>query len=321
MFDAIPSLGDSGIGAAYLLLNYESVDPLWLLLNSTCKIFCNDFWLVKLVTAIFVNTTIFWFCKKHSPAPFLTICFFYIFQFWNFNYEILRESISVSFFLIALDGIIDGRNKLIRYYILVIPSLFFHSFGIITIFLPFIKYLKIDKNLTKYILILLIITPLLMSISGYLMQFDIWGDNLTRKMEEKYLAGDNSYGTGILNIFGIIQQSIIVCCAIYIVKHSKISNEIQKYGYAFSFILLMIMGFAILYRVNNYFCLPFYICLSSYVLNALKKKKEKILIVLIFMFFMLEPKFSYNVYRRYTPYSSIFTKEINMQREAIFNEF
>lgn len=324
MFDNIPSLNESSISIRFLILNYDNYDPLWLLLNSACKTICNEFWLVKLLTAIFVNSTIFWFCRKHSPAPFLTICFYYIFQFWNFNYEILRESISVSFFLLALHNIICGRNNLIRYYIIVIPSIFFHSFGVITLFFPLIKYLKFDRNLKKYILIIAILTPFLFAISGYLMQFDMWGDNLSRKMEDKYLAGNNNYGSGVLNAFGILQEILTICCSFYIIIKSKVTNDILQYGYSYCFIMIMTIGFAILYRLNNYFFLSFCICFSYYILNTLKYtryKSKNILLAFILITLLLEPKLSYNVYRRYTPYSSIFTKEVNIQREKIYNNF
>lgn len=324
MYENIPAINESGVSLNNLFLNVANLEPLWVLLNSICKVFSKDFFLVKLIVAIFVNTTIFWFCRKHSDVPYICITLYYVCQFWNFNFEILRESISVSFFLLALHNIIDGRNNIIKYYLIIIPAIFFHSFGFIALFFPLLKRLDVYKNYKTIVVITIVLTPLLMAIASYLFQFEIFGDNAARKMEEKYLAGNNSYGAGVFNLWGIMQNVVTICILCYLLMKSRfaVKSELYTYALIYSLVLILVMGFAILYRLNNYFSIPLYICLAQFISVSVKKyvinRSFKIIMFILFVMLTIQPKLSESVYRRYTPYSSIFTKQIDLRRENIY---
>src|SRR5690606_2232463 len=121
-------------------LDFKSFDeePLWLILNAICKTIYDDFVLVQLVQSAIVNITVFWFINKYSPKPFLAILLYYVFQWWNFNFEVMREAIVVSFYLYALDALLSKKG-LKRYYLRIWPAVLIHTMGFITLLFPLIE--------------------------------------------------------------------------------------------------------------------------------------------------------------------------------------
>lgn len=321
IFDSLPALNEVG-DIESLLIGFVVSDPLWVILNSSCKIFVGEFWFVKLVTAAFVNITIFWFVNKHTQYFFQTIFLYFLLQFWNFNFEILRESISVSFFLLALDNIIGEKKNYFRYYLLATPSIFFHSFGFITFFLPLIQLLDIKKHLKILIIITIIVTPFLMYFSDYLTGLGFLGDEAQRKMEEKYTDTGNQYGSGTINFFGMIIRMVTIISGIYIIKHvqGKVNKYIVPYGLFYILVAIMCFGFAILYRIDNYLSIPLFICIAPFISECFQRLKDgKIIILFVFLLSIMEPVFHQDYYIKYIPYSSIFNKQEYPPREKIFN--
>ena len=123
-------------------------EPIWVILNTMCKTIWDDFALVQIAVAIFVNTVIFWFIKKHSPYIFAGLFFYFIIQFWNVNFEIKRESMAISFFLIAIDNLLCDKMKIknyIKYYAWCIPAIFCHRFAFLVLIYPLLSQIRWSK--------------------------------------------------------------------------------------------------------------------------------------------------------------------------------
>ena len=75
--------------------------PLWYLLCGLCKSISPDFVVLQLVLSFIVNASVFFFIKKYAKKPFLTVLLYFItFTYFNYNTEILRQSVTNSLFLL-----------------------------------------------------------------------------------------------------------------------------------------------------------------------------------------------------------------------------
>ena len=81
-------------------------DILWVFINAIGKSSPWGFYTVQFIQAAIVNIAVFWFIKRHSPKQFFAILLFFLFQWWNYCFEAMRESIAIAFYLFALDALI-----------------------------------------------------------------------------------------------------------------------------------------------------------------------------------------------------------------------
>lgn len=297
-------------------------EPVFMLFLSFCKNIWDDFTLVQIVIAMFVNTTIFWFLRKYSPCFFIAILFYFVMQYWNINFEIKRESITISLFLIAIDNLLVenvGKKQYIRYYFICILMLFCHRFAFIAFFYPIFTKIKLNK-ITLIIISLLSIMAMLQInyIAGIMSRISILStfmqiqDALTG-----YLQSDR-YGSGSGSIVGLVSSVVIPLIIMYLVR-SNVDKRIM--GLAIGYILMKLVMFEIFifYRLTNYLFLFMIIIFSYYAKFAFQRKYNKGIyfspLVGVFMLFLIG-KFNKDQYIRYYPYNSIFVKENNKERES-----
>ena len=302
-----------------LLLNSYDLDPLWALLNSIVKFFSDEFYVLHLVVALFVNGVIFWFVNKYAKFFFITILLYYLIQYWVFNFEVLREAISVSFFLLALNNIIDGKNNFFRYYLFALPAVFFQTFGFVVLLLPVVKIFNIQKNLTRAIAVTVILTPIIVYFMNMLSASGLLTEDASSKMEGGYLGESSSF-----NIFGIILSIVtIVIPSLFMVRKIKgeVDDGLRSFAFLYPLVIITTYGYYMMYRMGNYALIPFVICVGQYIHVSFRKKDVVALLVfMIFFVFTTRKNFDETVYRRYIPYSSIFEEETDSRRERIYNE-
>ena len=300
-------------------------EPIPELVFSVCKYIWNDFTLVQFVISIFVNVTIFWFLKKHSPMLFFSIFLYFIFQYWNLNFEVKRESIAISIFLIAIDRILKDDTKLkdyLWYYGICSIAFLAHRFAFITFFYPLCQNLKFSKLYITFILLLLIILTLdeafirntLSSINSLLA--------LSSKESIQYYLNNTRYGSGGISLLGTINKILIPLFIVY--NASTVTNK-KIYSFAlFYFIVVLFQSQVfIFYRITNYLFI-FVFIVYAYMLKRilLKEVNNKIIVYLLcfsimFHFYTLTKK---DQYIRYLPYCSIINKELNQERELTYRD-
>ena len=127
--------------------------PLWIVLFSLTKSLFGSFVYFQFVHAIFVNGIIFWFIQKYSRYKFASLALYFIYFYLYFNTEILRESISICLFLLAVPSFLEHKWK--KYYALVIVAFLFHYSAIILFLFPLLKNLK--TRVVYYLLALLLL--------------------------------------------------------------------------------------------------------------------------------------------------------------------
>lgn len=156
MWDDLPQLNE--------LHNFEfstfTYQPLWYFFNALVKEIYNSFFVFQIFHAAFVNLSIFLFIKKFSKHPFTSVLVYFLFTFFYFNTEILRESLAISVFLFAAPALAEKRWK--KYFLLVTIAFMFHSSAIILFFLPLLSWIFTEKfSLKTFLKIFLFLSVLL----------------------------------------------------------------------------------------------------------------------------------------------------------------
>lgn len=308
-------------------------DILWVFINSLAKSVGGGFYTVQFIQAAIVNIVVFWFIKKHSPKPFLGILLFFLFQWWNYCFEAMRESIAIAFYLFGLDALIS-ENSYKKYYLRVWPAALVHTFGFITFLFPLITYLKVNKYLPFVFVGFLVLFFSISDLMNSMVEGMVGVDGLAAEKATKYIESD-IYGESTLSMAGVISlfisRVIPIAFLIYVLYLDK-SKETEVFiPYLLCYILVVFLRIAmpIFFRFYNYFEVMLIIAITQAVslpkinrhsLRHFATVAVVALMVLIRAFELTEPA-GYEAYKRYFPYNSVFTQDYNEQSEAVFRAF
>lgn len=293
----------------------------WFLINYLSSKVIYNFSCVKIITAIFVNGTIFWFVKKYSTNWFVVIFLYYTMQYMNINFEVLRESIAISIILIGIDKLLCGKRPWTSYILAVIIAQTFHHFAFVALVIPLFKYLKVNKTSIIIILIAFVVSGTIGSVIGENLRYF----SLLAGYEDvvyMYL-NDDLYGNAFHNFNGllvIVIQNIIMVTLISFNKES--SKLVIGCAIGYSLITFLSLTVFILMRLNNYLFFFLIIAMADSITilpNKLHLKRH-IKILLLFCFIAISSKGLYkeDVIIRYVPYVSIFDPYTIPQREQLY---
>lgn len=317
-------------------------DPFYLIFSSISKTLSPEFWVMQILQATLVNVIVFRFIKRNINNIFFGVLLYYVFLYFNYTCEVMREACAVSMFLLAWEYF--KKKEWSKYYIFCIAAFLFHNSAILLFILPVLKWFKVwsimrIKGYTVFLLIGVLII-------GFIIQkvfFDyLYIISITDNIENKLNSYSNSDLSGsLLNLNGIIsvvlRYILYPFIAVVLLKNRSKHDELiiePMVLLCFIFAILSI-PIAILYRYNNYFMLFAILVLADL---AFSKKfylsGNKILIVnSYFLWFILfAPLISFQVYglfsnvkgtmykeyMRYYPYNSVLDRKRDMQREALF---
>lgn len=307
---------------------------LYILLQGVAKEISDEFYIMQFIHAIIVNFSVFLFIKKNTNAQFLALLLYFILVYHEFCFEVMRESLAVSMFLLSWTYF---KNNKWWYYMLFATFAFgFHHSAIFLYLLPLIK-LPIIKSalcINKKIIIVSVICLIL----GYYLQnkfFDYfllldWQDAVADRINS---YNNSDYGGQTLNIFGIISVFILrVFYPMYIImrykKRNKVYIELESIVALFIIFSVLSIPITIFYRMTSYtylFVILMYANYSSigYGLNIRNTQKYLIYLPLVLFTFwgFLGKEKSQHVYNRYFPYYSIFTKNVDWNREKLYNDY
>lgn len=324
----IPGLSDFSFKADY------GGDLLWVLINSFAKSVGGGFYTVQFIQAIIINSVVLWFIKKYSPQPFLGVLLFFLFQWWNYCFEAMRESIAIAFYLFGLDALIS-QNSIKNYYLRVWPAIFAHTFGFIVLLFPLIRYIRINRYLPVIVvlfgLVCISLSDILTNLVESLMTFQI-DSSATSKMI-KYIDSD-VYGEANLSLAGIISliisRIIPISVFIYVLhkNHKSETDTFIPYLIAYVFVVCLRMAVPIFFRFFNYFEIMLIIAITQTMQITAPKSFRRLLsssmlvfMILIRTYELTKPESTSRVYNRYIPYNSIFTEDYNEKSEAIFRYY
>ena len=320
----------------------------YLLLASIVRSITDDFTLMQFVLATLVNTVLFTFFYRNTRHIFTCLFFYFFLSFFNYNFEILRESCAVAMFVMGWKYILS--QNWIKYYLCALAAFLFHMSGIITLFVPII-FLPWVRNafrisiLTPIIIGILLIIGILVSsfFFDYLRLLEITSvDNYVNIYDGTGYAEGKEMS--ITRMIGFIVKIVGLPLLLgWMLKRKRILNPISensKYIKVFESMIVLSLyvstlaySIRILGRFNNYFY-PFTILLlgdSLFFSIQLLKKKWKLSfgIWCIFIFLYISPNIiswtkdigdsGIPFYHRYYPYNTIIFKEKDTIREQLFN--
>lgn len=304
--------------------------PLWILLNSFVKSFGN-YVILQIICSAFLNFCVFYFFKKTSKFFFTCILFYFLIDYFYFSMEIVRESLAISVFLLAM--INYNENKKLKAFLLIFVAFLFHHFAAILFILPFflsniISFKFKTLSLIGIILYLFTFQDPLIFIDSYLSKFSTVDITFYEVIDFK------------MSLSGYVYMSlkiIPVIMVMYLYRVGLFPNTYLKKDMLF--ILSILYVFIILIRVttipfierfSNYFIFFILILITGAIYDVLEKRVIKFfrfkLILLIsiicFMFQLLpfleiSPIFGVPLYKRYYPYYSVFSKRTDPDRELM----
>lgn len=297
-----------------------SYQPLFLLMCVIAKTISSDFVSLQILHAAILNICIFKFIKKHSEGkPFIYLFFYFVLFFHYFNFEIMKESLAIAFFLLNYDNFQNRRWS--RYYLLVVVSLGFHLSAAILLLLPLMRWIKLNYF---YWIILIFFFLLLKQIQPYLEVLETF-----EKLDNKMSIYLNEIEQDKLNInWLILQLAQTIFLPIITLLYAKFILKIRL-KYEFFICTYIIVGIGVIMfqivfmRFSNYF-LPFYAFFLGYFLVALYKKGvsgfQRIIVFLLIsvnIFVYGYNMFSHGGYKKWIPYYSIFTMQEDSERESL----
>ena len=324
-----PSLAEFSIWGEY------GSDIGWVFINSLAKSIGGGFYTVQFIQAIIVNIAVFWFVRRHSPKPFMAILLFFMFQWWNYCFEAMRESIAIAFYLFALDALIT-ENSLKKYYLRVWPAALVHTFGFVTFLFPLIRYIKVNKYLPIIIIIFLGVFLSIGDLINEIVDSMSAMEGMASEKATMYLESD-TYGVSNLSIAGIaalvVSRIIPMVYIIFVLQRDGDARNKIFVPYLISYILVVILRIEvpIFFRFYNYFEIMMIIAMTQAV--SVKQTRNRKMttslawMMILFMVFirtyeLTKPETDslneYKTYNRYVPYNSIFTQDYNEESEYIF---
>lgn len=316
--------------------------PLFIIFCSLCKTITSEFWFFQLMHALFVNSIVFYFFKKHTNFPFVAICLYGLSVYLGYSMETLRASCAVAMMLLGYDQFKEGHK--IWALVFFIASFFFHIEAIILVFFyVFLLFtdnkIKVGKGIFVVILLMLIITPI---ISAFLRNY-LYLFALTDSMGDKVATYSGAGMETGLNWKGMIAVTITTLLVPVIALYSM-SRKGSQYPHnavvLFTlFVFLLCIPISIFYRFKEFYT-PFMIILLSDTFGMSKLYISKssfihfksfiIKLIIIFLPYFwtgvidkLSPLPDVNVpaYWEYYPYSSIFNQTDYPERDKILNYY
>lgn len=323
-FEEVPDLWDF-----FQLLDLQALSqPLWFLSMSVLKTFFKDFLALQLLHALIVNLLIGKFIFNLCSKPFIALLAYYCCCWWNFNFEIMRESLCVAIYLNILYAYVN-TNNIKRFTIFSLPLLFIHMFAFIPIVLTIIThYVKY-----KYLLYVGFLATMLLFISlenDFITKLLLFSEGITSNSladrVSSYADGDN-YGFKKISILGSL--FIIITSVIYplLVSKSKvIKDNYAKLLVLYAFVIILRMKLLIFVRICNYWEIVLFVFAINYIYTN-KIAIKKLYLIACFCYFILNrihtfltpQEFDNSKYdSRYIPFSSYLEKSINPTRESLY---
>lgn len=302
----------------------------WLLLQSISKTIFPSFTLFKLIHSFIINVSIGLFIYKFFRFKFTALLCYYFFAYVTFNFEVLREAIAIAIFLISTQYLLENKYK--YYYILIMIAISFHIYSFVLLFFPLLFYFTKRRSVIVGILLMCIISLLFVEKSQQLFSSLIFIEAIKEK-SLNYMESEK-YGTSILSFSNIINYILNIVAPIILILQLKDNENVRKftpYILAYVIIYTASLHIFILFRFNNYFKMFFvfaYIEMfySKCFFKLLSHKKRLIVLYLAVVLFcymkfntIAAPINEIPGYYRYYPYSSIFDKKLNVNRERIIN--
>lgn len=312
----------------------DEYQPLWVILCSLCKSITKDFTFFQIIHAIITNSIIFCFIRKYTSYFFTGILFYFIFYYFYFNTEILRETLAVCVFLLSLKYFFSKRWLI--YYSLCFVAFMFHLSAVILFFLPLFKILWTNRSYLIFSAVLLILFILFKNyISGSLINYIPYE---AIRIKASHLMG--SLGA-TANLNGIIYTSvvnIIIPLILIFISEEFVGYKSRFRPFLFAYILISLISLFLgpVYRFLNYITPIYYLFLADLLHELFRFSRVRrfryIIVLLVFLLPLSVHLLTIGkdtsakvpgtrLYARWYPYYSVFNKKTDKNRERLILKY
>ena len=327
-YDDYLSLGSLSLDYVFDNSNRQ---PGWLLLMAGLKSISASFFVFQLIQAVFINSIIARTIYQNTKYVFTAILFYAIYLYTELNFEVMRESFAVGFFLLSLEAY--RKNSWLKYYTLAILAFSFHLSAVFLFVLPLVKLLPVGRNAVMIYLILLCLLFFFFLPSLHEALKDIPLEGALGEKSTAYLDNQNyqvEWGVAFL-----IKSFVILSISYWVAIIKGHDSHNQKYllqlGIVYFLFEALNVGVPFFYRFNNYILLIYLLLLSKSIYTIIDNRFlsryrgfSLILLLCAFIYLPLNTYFvatdyrNVPVYRKYYPYYTIFSKEKDQLRERAF---
>lgn len=323
---------------------FDNRQPGWMLLNIFCSRIYSRFVLLQLVVSAFSNFVIINFIKKHSKYVFLGIFLYCICSYLNFNFNSLRQTVAIAFFLIGYKYLVE--RKWVKYYIFIFLAFMFHSTAAICVVFPLFYLIKINYKTIGIILLSTIgLIFLMLRLGGaewlselFLKNADLAGLFTDRERIVEAYFGDNAMKYEGLNVFGLIQLFLFatpILLTIVGAYKRVITIPTIALQLLILYLVLYLLDFVIpvvFMRFVMYIEILYYCALSDFAIDFPKKRMSprivftSVLLCLalfrpVHTLFAINPTSNLEFYKQFYPYYSVFNPHIDPVRSAYFGSY
>lgn len=296
----------------------ERVQPGWLVLTWICKLFTDDFILMKIIQAVFFNIAVFSFFKRESKYVFLCLFLFSVADYLVCNFNVLRQSYSIAFGLYAVSYLKNGNYW--KYGLFVVLAFMFHNSALLLLILPAIKFFKPNRyTITLALVFIALIIYVLFSVNMETIAYQIVGSGMIgdrgSDMAMMYLNNDKLGARGGAK-FTFHALIVFIVVTYYIIKRRDFFWG--GFGIAYLIVLMLTTMMPILWRYRLFFDFPYFVMLAQLIVEFPRKQVKTVRYVfyigalIVFMYFPMKDYFYRAPHERhryidqYYPYHSIF---------------
>lgn len=309
------------------LRSYGSYMPGWVFINTLFQCLGLKFWTFKLCHAFFINIVLLFIVKKYSKYTFLGVLLYLLLLYYDLNFEVLRESISVSFFLMGIPYLL--QRKYMKFYIFCLCAILFHISASFLVFFPLVLLIPINLFSVVFFMFVAFFALLLDKTVSSAIVDSVSSIPFFYEKANSYFSNER-YGTSIVSIsrlINILFNVVFTLFVLYRLYKKNIVHGIIKLVLAYICIYTLTLIIPIFYRLNNY-CIIFFVCyltfLPVYFKLEFKRSLSNLICSIFFVLFISFKLYSYSLpigdttfrsYIRFYPYSSIFEKSLDLERE------
>lgn len=327
-----PTLSDVSID---YLFETSSRQPGWLLFASICKSIVPSFYFMKTIIAAILNISMFIAIKRHTKYVYTGILLYSLLLFFYFNFEILRESLAISLFLMSTPYFETKKWK--KYYMFIFIAILFHESATFLIFLPLINKIgTTQKAIFVYAfaaLGLMLFASYFTWIPQMIASIPMFAEKAQGYIQSDYFGVIKTFT--ITRVLSYCLSIFLPIIATYYIKDYKWKKMLGYYVIAYVFIHVFTAFFPIMMRLGNYlsiFYFIFYIEILKSVIDFFIKRNNYILktmlcaayilYTIIPLHFMPQERLAgFPSIIVYYPYTSIIDEERVLEREIMYSLF
>lgn len=301
-------------------------DPFYAVLNSIVKSFGGRFYYFQIIQACFVILLIFRYIKRHCQFVFTCALIYFVMCYVQFNFEIMRASMSIAVSLYANDYALD--KKWIKAYALYFIAGLFHVQAFALFLVPFFLFLRFNQK-GIYILFLAFIGGLVIQKAfGSLIEMISVVEAVQSKganYVENALYNDAGGNINFYIVYIFPSLAYTILALRYLHKHTPHNNllTLEPFAMLGLIFLLIQMNVQIISRYVDCFEVYMVMFIAEYAVKLTRSSRREIRLatlncILLFFPFVFLTLYQYKLnFQRIIPYNSVLARKIDRTRELV----